>query len=82
MSTVNAFNNQKLVLLLRIADFMWEFTMFTSLTQPELANQNFAATDICRKEQSGVFIAGVLSLSPKFLSSRHLLYRLPFLKLQ
>ena len=49
-----------------MADFMWEFTMFTSYR--ELANRNFVAARVRRNEQKGVFIAGVLSLFPQFPS--------------
>ena len=50
--------------LLPMADFTREFTMFTA--QSELANQNFVAASLHRNEQKGVINAGVLSLSPQF----------------
>ena len=65
---------RNLCMLLYMADFTREFTMFT--TQCKLANRNFAVSSICRNEQQGFFIAGVLSFSTQFPCLQRLLCKL------
>ena len=54
---------RKWLQLLRMADVTWEFTLLTA--QRELANRLFLRPPgSAENEQKGVFIAGILSLSP------------------
>ena len=45
-------------------DFMPEFTLFTS--QSKLANQNFAATSVCRNKQKGFLLHASFPSLPSF----------------